>query len=156
MRAAVNAVVNAGVTVALLLAPGAGLAQEREVPKDSARIAIPGCARGRSFIVMPRDTVEPVRSDVQPGRRFRLNGPKKLLEEIKQQQANYVEVTGLVRKAQLDPSQGVSIAGGRVRIGGGPVNRDPTQSDPRRDPRYNEVVMDVESWRPLPETCPER
>ena len=144
------------ILIAAALALGAGLApaQEREVPKDSARISIPGCARGRSFIVMPRDEVEPVRSDVQAGRRFRLSGPKKLLEEIKKVEANYVEVTGLVRRSQLDQPQGISIGGGRVRIGGGAVNRDPTQSDPRRDPRYNEIVIDVESWRPLPESCP--
>lgn len=139
---------------ALALAAAPAHAQEREVPKDSARISIPGCARGRSFIVMPREEIEPVRSDVQPGRRFRLSGPKKLLEEIRKVEANYVEVTGLVRQSQLNPPQGISIGGGRVRIGGGPVNRDPTQSDPRRDPRYNEVVIDVESWRPLPEACP--
>lgn len=142
----------AALVAAIIVAPAA--AQEREVPKDSARVSIPGCARGRSFIVMPRETIEPVRSDVQPGRRFRLSGPKKLLGEIRKVEANYVEVTGLVRKAQLNPPQGIAIGGGRVRIGGGPVNRDPTQSDPRRDPRYNEVVIDVESWRPLPEACP--
>jgi hypothetical protein len=137
---------------AVLLAAASSAAQEREVPKDSTRISIPGCADGRRFIVMPRSDIEPVRSDVQPGRRFRLNAPKKLLEEIRQVEANYIEVTGLVRKAHLAP-QGVSIAGGRIRIGGAPVHRDPT-ADPARDPRYNEVVIDVESWRPLPESCP--
>ena len=132
-------------------------AQEREVPKDSARISIPGCANGRSFIVMPREAPEPVRSDVAPGRRFRLSGPRKLLDEIRKQQAHYVEVTGLVRRSQLNPgASGIPIAGGRIRIGGGAINRDPTQSDPQRDPRYNEVVIDVESWRPLPEACPKR
>ncbi len=146
-----NAIV---IAAALVLAGGLAAAQEREVPKDSERISIPGCARGRSFIVMPRDEIEPVRSDVHTGRRFRLSGPKELLQAIKKVEANYVEVTGLVRKSQLHQSQGIPIAGGRVRIGGGPVNRDPTQSDPRRDPRYNEVVIDVESWRPLPESCP--
>lgn len=144
------------IAAVVVLAGGPAAAQEREVPKDSERISIPGCARGRSFIVMPRDEIEPVRSDVQTGRRFRLSGPKTLLVEIKKAEANYVEVTGLVRKSQLHQPQGIPIAGGRVRIGGGPINRDPTQSDPRRDPRYNEVVIDVESWRPLPESCPEQ
>ena len=141
------------IAAVLVLAGGLAAAQERDVPKDSERISIPGCARGRSFIVMPRDEIEPVRSDVQTGRRFRLNGPKKLLDEIKKVEANYVEVTGLVRKSQLNQSQGIPIAGGRIRIGGTPVHRDPT-ADPARDPRYNEVVIDVESWRPLPESCP--
>jgi hypothetical protein len=130
--------------------------QERPVPSDSERVSIPGCARNRSFVVMRRAGAETVRSDVEPGRRFRLNGPKDVLEEIRRQQRNYVEITGLVRKAQLHQRGGISLGGGRVRVGGGPVNRDPTQSDPRRDPRYNEVVIDVESWRPLPEPCPDR
>ena len=140
------------IAAAFVLAGGFAAAQEREVPKDSARLSIPGCAKGRTFIVMPREDVEPVRSDVQPGRRFRLNGPKKLLAEIRKVEANYVEVTGLVRKAHLDGTQGIAIAGGRIRIGGAPVHRDPT-ADPARDPRSTEVVIDVESWRPLPESC---
>jgi hypothetical protein len=44
-------------------------AQEREVPRDSARISIPGCAKDRRFIVAERLKGEPVRSDIRPGRR---------------------------------------------------------------------------------------
>jgi hypothetical protein len=131
-------------------------AQEREVPKDSTRVSVTGCTKGRTFIATPRSEPEPVRSDVEPGRRFRLSGPKQVLDEIRKQEGMLVEVTGLVRKSQLSPAAGVTLGKGRVRIGGGPMNRDPTQSDPRRDPMYNEVVMDVESWRPLPESCPKR
>ena len=141
--------------VVLALASGHGLdAQERDTPKDSERIAIPGCARGRSFIVAERSEHEPVRSDVQPGRRFRLSGPKKMLEEIKRQET-MLEVTGLVRKSQLAGPGGVAIAGGRIRIGGA-TPRDPIYADPRRDPGYNETVIDVESWRPLRDSCPAR
>ena len=124
-----------------------------EVPKDSERLALRGCARGRTFIVAPRSEHEPVRSDVEPGRRFRLSGPKKILDEIKAREVTMLEVTGLVRKSQVSGPGGVAIAGGRIRIGGG-MPRDPLYSDPRRDPMYNEVVMDVESFRPLSEECP--
>lgn len=142
--------------IVLALASGHGLdAQERDIPKDSERIAIPGCGKGRTFIVAQRSGHEPVRSDIQPGRRFRLSGPKKILEDIKKQEGTMVEVTGLVRKSQLAGPGGVAIAGGRIRIGGA-LPRDPIYSDPARDPRYNEAVMDVESWRPLPESCPAR
>ena len=142
--------------IVLALASGHGLdAQERDIPKDSERISIPGCARGRTFIVAERSQHEPVRSDIQAGRRFRLSGQKKLLAEIKKQEGTMVEVTGLVRKAQLAGPGGVPIAGGRIRIGGA-VPRDPIYGDPRRDPGYNEAVMDVESWRPLPDSCPAR
>ena len=114
-----------------LASTGAVRAQERKVPNDSARISIPGCARGRLFTVSRLER-EPVRSDIEPGRRFRLNGPKKLLKDIKLHEAGMIEVTGLVRKAQLSQG-GVAIAGGRIRIGGA-LPRDPIYSDPRRDP----------------------
>src|SRR5262249_32794063 len=100
--------------IILALIAGSGLdAQERPVPKDSARVSIPGCAKGRTFIVAARSEAEPVRSDVQPGSRFRLSGQKKLLEEIKKQekQGSMVEVTGLVRKSQLAGPRGLPIAG---------------------------------------------
>jgi len=144
--------------VALVLAfasSSLAVAQERDVPKDSERLSLRGCARGRTFIVAPRSEHEPVRSDVEPGRRFRLSGPKKVLEEIKAREVTMLEVTGLVRKSQVGGPGGVAIAGGRIRIGGG-MPRDPIYSDPRRDPMYNEVVMDVESFRPLTEECPAR
>ena len=130
-------------------------AQERDVPKDSERLALRGCARGRTFIVAPRSEHEPIRSDVEPGRRFRLSGPKKILDDIKAREVSMLEVTGLVRKSQVGGPGGVAIAGGRIRIGGG-MPRDPIYSDPRRDPMYNEVVMDVESFRTLAEECPAR
>src|SRR5262245_17398444 len=130
-------------------------AQERDVPKDSERLSLRGCARGRTFIVSPRSEHEPVRSDVEPGRRFRLSGPRKVLDDIKAREVNMIEVTGLVRKSQVSGPGGVAIAGGRIRIGGA-APRDPIYADPRRDPMYNEVVMDVESFRPLPDECPSR
>jgi hypothetical protein len=130
-------------------------AQEREVPKDSERLSLRGCARGRTFVVSPRSEHEPIRSDVEPGRRFRLSGPKKILDDIKAREVSMIEVTGLVRKSQVAGPGGVAVAGGRIRIGGG-MPRDPIYSEPRRDPMYNEVVMDVESFRTLPDECPVR
>ena len=129
-------------------------AQEREVPKDSARISIPGCARGRTFIVSPAPEHEPVGSDVAPGRRFRLSGRKTALDEIKKHEGKMVEITGLVRRADLTGPGGVSLGGG-IRLGGGP-SRDPIYADPKRDPGFNQAVIDVESWRPLPGACPAR
>jgi hypothetical protein len=144
------------VLIVLALTAGYRLdAQERKVPDDSSRISIPGCGKGRTFIVAARSEHEPVRSDVQPGRRFRLSGDKKLLDEIKKREGTMLEVTGLVRKSQLAGPGGVAIAGGRIRVGGG-VPRDPIYSQPTRDPMYNEAVLDVESWRPLPDSCPTR
>lgn len=130
-------------------------AQERKIPKDSERISIPGCAKDRTFIVAEAPEHEPVRSDVEAGRRFRLSGPKKLLNEIKVHEGSMVEVTGLVRTSQLSGPGGVAIAGGRIRIGGA-MPQGSIYSDPRRDPLYNQIVIDVESWRQLPDPCPTR
>ncbi|MCA1586580.1 MAG: hypothetical protein LC791_18020 [Acidobacteria bacterium] len=153
-RAASPGVLSSLLLTGLLVSGDRLSAQEREVPKDSLRISIPGCARGRTFIVAPQAEHEPSRADVQPGRRFRLSGQKKLLDEIKAREGTPVEVTGLVRSSQLSAPQGINIGGG-IRVGGG-VPRDPMTADPRRDPGYNEVVLDLESWRTLPGSCPAR
>ena len=126
-------------------------AQEKKVPSDSARITIPGCAKDRRFIVARTPAHETARSVVEPGRRFRLNGKKPLLEEIKTQQASMIEVTGLVRQADLSGPGGISVGG--VRIGGGPPQAG--VADPRRtNMGSTDPVIDVESWRPLAEPCP--
>lgn len=124
------------------------------MPKDSARISIPGCAKDRRFIVAERPEHEPVRSDIRPGRRFRLNGPKALLEEIKRTEGTMIEVTGLVRQSDLT-ERGIGMAGGRIRVGGG-APQAPIGGGVGRDPGYNEVIIDVEAWRQLPESCSTR
>src|SRR5262245_45236341 len=73
-------------------------AQERPVPSDSARVAIPGCAKGRAFVVQEAPEHEPQQVAVAPGRRFRLNGPKDVLADIKKHEGRLIEVTALIRK----------------------------------------------------------
>ncbi len=137
--------------VALLAASGSLLAaQERSIPKDSALIAINGCAKGRAFIVGPRSEHQPGTIEIEPGRRFRLSGPKAILNEIKKHERMMVAVTGLVRRSQLAGPGGVAVAGGRVRIGGA------MPRDVRSESTYNEAVIDVETWSPLPDPCPDR
>ena len=125
-------------------------AQEREVPKDSALVTLRGCANGRNFIVGPRSEDQPGTLEIEPGRRLRLSGPGKLLDEIKKRERMMVEITGLVKKSQINEG-GIAVAGGRIRIGGtvpqSPIN------DPRRDPAYNQTIIDVTSYRPLPDPC---
>lgn len=139
----------------VLLSSSLANAQEKKVPKDSSRVSIPGCSKGRTFIVAQSPEHEPVRSDVEAGRRFRLSGPKKVLNDIKVHEGSMIEVTGLVRSSQLAGPGGIAIAGGRIRIGGA-LPQDPIYADARRDPLYNQVVIDVESWRQLPDPCPTR
>ena len=137
----------------LVLSSGALLyPQEREIPKDSVLVTMQGCARGRTFIVGPRTEHSPGNSEIEPGRRFRLNGPKKILDDIKARESSMVEVTGLVRKGQLGGPGGISVAGGRIRIGGAL----PRDNNPARTANYNEVVIDLEGYRMLAEPCPAR
>jgi hypothetical protein len=129
--------------------------EEKPVPKDSARVSVAGCAYKDTFIVARPPEGEPVRSDVQPGRRFKLHGQKATIADIRAHEAaGMIEVTGIVRKADLVPPPGISI-GGRVRIS--PGNPQAPLGGPAAAPLgYSQAVMDVESWRPLPASCPNR
>ena len=148
---------------ALLIVSAAALAaqeqeQERKVPNDSQRITVPGCAKGRTFIVAAREGHEPTSGELAPGRRFRLSGDKDILKEIEKREGMMVQVTGLVRKADLAGPGGISTGGGRVRIGGGAP-----QSQVGGGPASGtltgvktDAVLDVEGWDRLPESCPSR
>jgi hypothetical protein len=133
---------------------GASAQEQAKVPKDSARIAIPGCARDRVFIVAEAPNHEPVGTRLEPGRRFRLSGKREVLDAIKAREGTMVEVTGLVRKSDLEGSGGVRLFGGRVRIGG--AQPQAPLSNVQRNSMYTEVVLDVESYRMLTDSCPAR
>lgn len=134
-----------------LLQGAPAIAQEGKIPKDSARISIPGCSKNRSFVVVrPTAPHEPVRSEIAPGRRFRLNGKKELIEDIKKHEGSMIEITGLVRQSHLAGRGGVKLGG--AEISGGPP-RTPMSSSPRNDSGWDEVVIDVESWRLMTEAC---
>jgi len=144
-------VMQALLAVILLLATAElAVAQERPVPSDSTRVTIPGCARDRAFIVDAPEGREISASAIQPGRRFRLSGPRNVLDDIKKREGTMVEITGLVRKSDVAGPGGVTILGGRVRIGG------TAPRDVVRDPMYNQVVIDVEGFQLLPDRCPTR
>jgi hypothetical protein len=137
----------------LMVALGVTLAaQERPVPKDSVRVSIPGCSKGSAFVVTVSPEDERPRAEIQPGRRFRLTGKRDVLDEIKKREGTMIEVTGVIRKNDLAGPGGISLGGGRVRIGGGPPVAG--GSDPNRAPASGNAILDVEGFRPLPETCP--
>ena len=127
-------------------------AQETKVPDDSQLVSLNGCAKNGNFIVGERREDQPGSLEVEPGRRFRLEGPKKLMNDIKLHQRTAMQVTGLIRKIDVNGPQGVSVMGGRVRIGGARVPQDAI-SNPTRDPAYNQSVMDVRSWKALTGDC---
>jgi hypothetical protein len=142
---------NAAIVAALMLvALALAVAQERPVPSDSSRITIPGCAKDRTFVVTQPEGHEISATGIQPGRRFRLSGPRQVLDDLRKREATMVQITGLVRKSDLAGPGGVRLLGGRVRIGGA------TPRDPVRDPMYNQIVIDVEGFQLLPDPCPAR
>ena len=146
--------------VAAAVAAGPAFAQEEKpVPKDSTRVSIAGCAHKTTFIVAKPPEGEPARSgsEIEPGRRFKLSGKKDTLNQIKAHEAEMIEVTGLIRTADLAPPSGIGAAGGRVRIGVGNPQAPLGGGGPATSPvGYFQAVMDVESWRPLPASCPAR
>ena len=134
-------------TIALVLSVPL-LAQEKPVPKDSERIFIPGCARNRVFTVGPRREDQPGRSDIAPGTRMLMNGPKKLLAEIKSHESTEIELTGLIRKSDMK-QPGVRI-GDHVRIGPGTSTMG---GNPGRSAYVNQAMIDVEGFRQLSGSC---
>jgi hypothetical protein len=125
--------------------------QERKpVPKDSVRVSIPGCTKGYIFTAGRRTVDEPGSVSVPEGMHFRMNGPKKMIAEIKAQEGSMIEITGITKRGQYMPD-GVGVGGG-VRIGPGPG---PT-SGGMGSPVASQIAIDVEGWRPVAGSCPTR
>ena len=126
------------------------LAQEKKVPKDSFRVTVPGCTKGMVFTAGPRTEDQVGRLDVPEGIHLRMNGPKKLIAEIRAHQGQMIQVTGLMKKGQYN-QQGVAIGGG-VRVipgtGGAVGSRPPVGTE-------GVNYIDVESWQPAPGSCPD-
>ena len=133
--------------VAVLFTAGVSGQESKPIPKDSARVSLPGCSKGYVFTVAARTTDQPGTASGPPeGTHLRMNGSKKVIDEIKRQEGAMIEITGLMKKDQMVPA-GIGI--GSVRITPGPspsTSRMPT-------PASNQVVIDVEGWRRLPGDC---
>ena len=126
------------------------MAQEtKPVPKDSVRLALPGCVKGYVFTAGHRTADEPGSFEIPEGMHLRMNGPKKLIAEIKAHKGSMVEIVGLVRKGQY--KDGVNIGGG-VRVSGG----SPGAGGMRPGAGSGPIQIDVEGWRPVAGACPSR
>jgi hypothetical protein len=138
------------VAIACAALIGSALAQEKKpVPSDSARVFVPGCSKGSIFTAGRRTVDEPGSGDVPVGMHLRMNGPKKLMGEIKAHEGQMIEITGLVKKGQFKPD-GVGLGGG-VRVGPGP-----SPGSIGRESGVNQSFIDVEGWRPVDGSCPSR
>ena len=124
-------------------------AQEKKVPKDSIRVTVPGCVKGYVFTAGPRTEDQPGRLDIPEGIHLRMNGAKKLINEIRAHEGQMIQITGLMKKDQYN-QQGVAIGGGiRVVPGTGA----PGGSRPYVGTEAVNYI-DVESWQPAPGNCP--
>ena len=137
--------------VAVAVLSGRLVAQEQKpVPKDSVRVSIPGCTKGYIFTAGRRTVDEPGSVSVPEGMHFRMNGPKKMIAEIKAEEGSMIELTGVTKRGQYKPD-GVPIGGG-VRVG--PGSGSPGGS--MGSPVSNQLSIDVEGWRPVEGRCPSR
>jgi hypothetical protein len=140
--------------IAIALFAASGLdAQEKPLPKNEVRVQIPGCAYNRTFLSGSAPAGEPV-GGIKEGRRFKMSASKELLAEIKKQTPSMIEITGRIRRADLDDVRGIPVGGG-LRVGGGRPQA-PTSGTGHPDVGYSEVMIDVESFRLLPDRCPAR
>lgn len=134
------------VLVAAVSAPLA--AQEpKPVPKDSVRVFVSGCTKGYVFTAGRRTVEAPGNLEIPEGMHLRMNGPKRLMSEIKAHEGSMIEITGLMKKGQY--RDGVDLGGG-VRIGPGPG------AGRASSPVAGQIQIDVEGWRPIEGSCPSR
>src|SRR5262245_1598150 len=119
-------------------------AQEKPVPKDSVRVSVPGCTKGYVFTAGRRTLDEPGSVDMPEGMHLRMNGPKKLMAEIKAHEGSMIVITGLVRKGQYN--EGASLGGGVRFVPGSAGGGIP-------GPTAGQIQIDVESWRPILGSC---
>jgi|SoiMethySBSTD1v2_1073268.scaffolds.fasta_scaffold799037_1 hypothetical protein len=148
-------VMRAAVAVAIAVSSIAVLAAQetKPVPKDSMRVYLTGCTKGRVFTAGPRMEDPPSNAEIREGTHLRMNGPKKVMEEIKAQEGSMmVGITGLVKKGQYAPG-GVSLGGG-VRIAPAPSPSGPSASIGGAG--IEQAAIDVESVRPVAGRCPSK
>ena len=137
------------ITAVFALAGGSLAAQEEKpVPKDSVRVTVPGCTKGAVFTAGPRTEDQPGRAGVPAGTRLRMNGPKKMMTEIKEHEGQMLQITGLMKRGQY-LQQGIPIGGG-IRVI--PASPGSVRSGPVMD---STQYIDIESWQPAPGDCPQ-
>jgi hypothetical protein len=129
--------------------------QERKIPNDSVEVSSRGCIKGRVFTATER-TAEDEGTRLGPdisGKNFRLAGPREAMDQVKKYDGQWVEMLGIVKKADLaDYQLGRKVGGGRVVIG--MPRTDPTRTSIPQVPTT--PVLDVTAVRFLGESCPIR
>lgn len=121
--------------------------EKRKVPKDSIELTVIGCLKGRVLRTVSRRGTDVESGPFVGERTFRLAGKKDVTELIKKEQNHLVEVTGIVKRSDLDDR---GIQAGPLSINGGkPV----ASTRPIPNPADNVAVMDVDAIRRRASSC---
>lgn len=106
-------------SLALAFSAISGQQETKPVPKDSMLVEARGCLKGRIFTATaPIEHEGALRGPDISGRHFRVNGKKELTNQVKQHDGHTVEISGIVRKADLsEEGVGFKVGGARVVIG---------------------------------------
>lgn len=125
------------------------------MPKDSARLTVTGCLKGRVLTVArnPEEQGAVISGTDVVGRSFRLAGPKDLMSEVKGHDRDFVEVTGLVKKNDLEGPGGMRIGNTKVIVGVG-AGYDPNRRQTGVDPQGAVPIMDISAFRFITNSCP--
>jgi hypothetical protein len=127
-----------------------GQQEERpKVPKDSYLVTVTGCLKGRVLKAADVRQVDTTSGPTIRNSAFRLTAKKDVMNQVKENDGQRVEVTGLIKKSAL-MEPGVKFKGGRVVIGGGTMASG-TSSTP--DPSENVLVLDASSLQALGGSC---
>lgn len=142
-----------GVVFAAFVATTSSIAQQEErprVPNDSVLVSVKGCLKGRVLRAADVRQVDTITGISVRNRSFRVAGKKDIMSEVKKDNGQWVEVTGLIKKSALiEP--GIKFKGGRVAVGGGTMGSGSPNSMP--SPADNVVVLDITTIRTLGDSC---
>ena len=125
--------------------------QERKpIPKDSIEVVVLGCLSGRVLAVDDIRQTDIERGPTIRARSFRLAGKKDVMEIVKDEDHHVVEVTGLMKKADLT-EPGMKVGKGVTLSGGPPVAGTPGGAPA---PAVQFIpVLDVSNVRPRGDSC---
>src|SRR4029453_9685987 len=130
----------------LLAAAPLAAQQEQERPKipdAPVELSITGCLNKRVLVASDVRQTDVQNGPMVRNHAFRLAGKKDLMETVKKNDKQRVEVTGLIKKSALiEP--GPRFKGGRV-VGGGGTTGTARSANRPPDPAENVVVLDMSS-----------
>jgi hypothetical protein len=120
--------------------------EQKPLKKGEVRVNIPGCVSGYVFTAVRRTEDQPGSVNVPEGTHIRMNGKKDLIREIDAHKGQVLVITGTMKEGQYLP--------GGVGLGGGVRIAPPAQNGGIGNPIANQLMIDVEGWRPGTGDCP--